>query len=51
MITVNRTLTPAERSDLENALAVSEKQKAITDYNVMMGNIEDPMPEEEMSNE
>lgn len=32
----------ADRAALENAVAAEERMKAIFDYNVMMGNIEDP---------
>ena len=36
----------AERKDIENAIAEAEQMKAVFDYNVMMGNIEDPEEEE-----
>lgn len=39
--------TPAERKDLENAIAETETMQAIYDYNIMMGNIEDPAEEDE----
>lgn len=32
---------------LEHALCQTSEQKAITDYNIMMGNLEDPAEEEE----
>lgn len=41
-----RGLSPRERSDLDNLRAENEQLKAMTDYNVMMGNIEDPAEEE-----
>ena len=37
----------AERKDIENAIAEAEQMKAVFDYNVMMGNIEDPQEGEE----
>ena len=33
--------------DFENAVAENEDLKAFIDYNIMMGNIEDPSAEEE----
>lgn len=39
--------TIAERKDIENAIAEAEQMKAIYDYNVMMGNIEDPQEEDD----
>lgn len=39
--------TIAERKDIENAIAEAEQMKAIYDYNIMMGNIEDPQEGEE----
>ena len=42
-------MSPAERAQLENAIAANRKQAATIDYNIMMGNLEDPeeMKEEE----
>ena len=37
----------AERKDIENAIAEAEQMRAVFDYNVMMGNIEDPQEGEE----
>lgn len=37
----------AEKALLENTIAENEKLKAMLDYNIMMGNIEDPDAEEE----
>lgn len=39
--------TIAERKDIENAIAEAEQMKAVFDYNVMMGYIEDPQEGEE----
>ena len=39
--------TIAERKDIENAIAEAEEMKAIYDYNIMMGNIEDPQEDED----
>lgn len=39
--------TILERHQNENARAMAEETKAITDYNIMMGNLEDPAAEEE----
>ena len=36
-----------EKALLENTIAENEKLKAMLDYNIMMGNIEDPDAEEE----
>ena len=37
--------------DFENAVAENEAMKAFIDYNVMMGNIEDPAEDEEEGEE
>lgn len=39
--------TPAERKDIENALAEAQDMKAMADYNIMMGNLEDPFEDDE----
>lgn len=36
-----------ERHEAENARAAAEELKAMVDYNIMMGNLEDPKEEEE----
>ena len=36
-----------ERKDIENAIAEAEEMKAIYEYNIMMGNIEDPQEDED----
>ena len=36
-----------DKAILENAAAENENMKAFLDYNIMMGNIEDPAEEEE----
>lgn len=43
--------TPAERKDIENAIAETENMRAMADYNIMMGNIEDPTEDEEEEEE
>ena len=42
-----RGLSPRERIELDNLRAENAELKAMTDYNVMMGNIEDPAEDEE----
>ena len=37
--------------DFENAVGENETMKAFIDYNVMMGNVEDPAAEEEEEDE
>lgn len=39
--------TLSERHLNENTRAEVEKSKALTDYNIMMGNLEEPIDEEE----
>jgi len=41
------TMSIAEKAMLENAIAKEEENKAMIDYNIMMGNLEDPSDEEE----
>ena len=36
-----------DKAVLENTIAENERLKAMLDYNIMMGNIEDPDAEEE----
>lgn len=40
-----------DRAALENAQAAEMQMKAIFDYNIMMGNIEDPDAEEDKEDE
>jgi len=40
-----------DKAALENAQAAEMKMKAIFDYNVMMGNLEDPDEEEDEEDE
>ncbi len=40
-----------ERHLNENARAEAADLKAVVDYNIMMGNIEDPMEESEVEND
>lgn len=42
-----RKLDIGKEKDIENAIAENESLKAFIDYNVMMGNIEDPTADEE----
>ena len=42
-----RKLDIGKEKDIENAIAENESMKAFIDYNVMMGNIEDPTADEE----
>lgn len=35
-----------ELAEMEYAKSIAEQQKAITDYNIMMGNLEDPAEDE-----
>lgn len=37
--------------DFENAVAENEEMKAFIDYNIMMGNVEDPSEDEESEEE
>ena len=37
--------------DIENAIAENERMKAFIDYNIMMGNVEDPADDEEEGEE
>ena len=46
LITRNK-MDLTEKALLENTIAENEKLKAMVDYNIMMGNIEDPDAEEE----
>ena len=42
-----RTKSPYERAIEENEMAKLEEVKAVQDYNIMMGILEDPSEEEE----
>lgn len=42
-----RTLSPYERAVEDNAKAAAAHVRAVTDYNVMMGVLEDPAEDEE----
>lgn len=41
-------MTPEQQAEKENAEALAAKQKAMQDYNIMIGNLEDPEAEEEI---
>ena len=43
--------TILEKHLQENARATTETVKAVQDYNIMMGNLEDPSEEDEMEEE
>lgn len=47
MFIKKRRLDIGEEKDIENAIAQAEALRAFIDYNVMMGNIEDPTDESE----
>jgi 4'-phosphopantetheinyl transferase EntD len=52
MMKVNRLgITIEEQTEQERAAAVAAHIAAITDYNVMMGNLEDPAEEEDEEEE
>lgn len=40
-------ITPEQQAEQENAEALAAKNKAVQDYNIMLGNLEDPEEEEE----
>ena len=42
-----RTLSPLQRAQLDNTRSAEDEVKAILDYNIMMGNLEDPEEIEE----
>ena len=42
--------TILERHQNENSRAAAAELKAVTDYNIMMGNLEDPTEEEDENN-
>ena len=46
-----RTVSPYERIQAENTRANVEDMKAVQDYNIMVGILEDPAGEEESENE
>ena len=50
LITRNK-MDLTEKALLENTIAENEKLKAMLDYNIMMGNIEDPDEEEDEEDE
>ncbi len=43
--------TILERHQNENTRAMAEEMKAVQDYNIMMGNLEDPAEDVEMEGE
>jgi len=47
MLLKRRKMDLPDLADIENAQAMTAQLKAMTDYNIMMGNIEDPMEDQE----
>lgn len=47
MIVNKLGMTVAEQAEQEYAQAVAAHNKAVHDYNIMMGNLEDPSEDEE----
>jgi len=50
-LVVRNRMELSDKAALENAQAAEECMRAIFDYNVMMGNLEDPDAEEEEDDE
>lgn len=46
---IKKTGTLYERHIMEHVRSVAAEVKAITDYNIMMGTLEDPNEDEEMN--
>lgn len=46
-VLVRNKMDLADKAVLENTIAENARLKAMLDYNIMMGNIEDPDAEEE----
>ena len=46
MRTEKLSMTPQQQAEQEYAEALAAKSKAVQDYNIMMGNLEDPEEEE-----
>lgn len=46
-VLVRNKMNLADKAILENTIAENARLKAMFDYNIMMGNIEDPDEEEE----
>lgn len=47
MLIRKRKIDIGMEKDFENAIAENETMRAFIDYNVMMGNVEDPLEEDE----
>ena len=47
MLIKKRKMDIGLEKDFENAVSENEQMKAFIDYNVMMGNVEDPSEDEE----
>ena len=47
MRTERLAISPEQQAEQEYAEALAAKSKAVQDYNIMMGNLEDPEEEEE----
>ena len=50
MRTERLAVSPEQQAEQEYAEALTVKSKAVQDYNIMMGNLEDPEEEEEEIN-
>lgn len=46
MKTEKLAVTPEQQAEQEYAAALAAKSKSVQDYNIMMGNLEDPEEEE-----
>ena len=44
-------MTPEQQAEQERAEALAAESKAVQDYNIMMGNLEDPSEDEEEGGE
>lgn len=47
MRTEKLSMTPQQQAEQEYAEALAAKSKAVQDYNIMMGNLEDPSEDED----
>lgn len=51
MIVKKLGISVEEQTEMERANATATRDKAVQDYNIMMGNLEDPTEEEGEENE
>lgn len=47
MVIEKLSMTPQQQAEKENAEALAARTQAIQDYNIAMGNLEDPSEDEE----